>query len=119
MQKVKQSRECSLLFEYKNGNVTTTLKVCKVLKSEARAPTTDSKSLAEITKKKKVEKKLSKLLAYHKRLVDEKGLSPSNLLLQHSAESSSSSPPAKKARQEDHSAFKCDFCENFLKPSGH
>ena len=51
--KVKQRKECFLLLEYKNG---------KVLKSEARAPTTDSKSLAEIKKKKKGEIKLSSFL---------------------------------------------------------
>ena len=113
--KVKQRRECSLLLEYKNGKVKTTLKVCKVLKSEARAPTTDSKSLAEIKKKKKGEKKLSKRLAYHKRLVDEKGLPPSNLMLQQAAESTSSSPPAEKPRQEDRSTFKCDICEKLVK----
>ena len=85
------------------------------MKSEVRAPTTDSKSLAEIKKKKKGEKKLSKLLAYHKRLVDEKELPPSNLMLQHAAESSSSSPPVEKPRQEDRSTFKCDLCEKLLK----
>ena len=85
------------------------------MKSEVRAPTTDSKSLAEIKKKKKGAKKLSKLLAYHKCLLDEKGLPPSNLVFQHAAESSSSSPPAEKPRQEDRSTFKRDLCEKHSK----
>ena len=45
--KVKQGRECSLLLEYRNGNVTTTLKVSKVMCSEARTPIFDTKSQHE------------------------------------------------------------------------
>ena len=113
--KVKQGRECSLLLEYKNGKVSTTLKVCNAVKSEARPPKLDSKSLAEKKKPTKGGKKLTKLLAYHKRLVDEKGLPPSNLMLQHAAESSSTYPPAQKPSPEDISLFKCDQCEKTFK----
>ena len=70
--KVKQGRECSLLLEYKNGKVSTALKVCNAVKSAARPPKLDSKFLAEKKKPKKGGKKLTKLLAYHKRLVDKK-----------------------------------------------
>ena len=45
--KVKQGRECSLLLEHTNGKVTTTFKVSKDVKSDVKAPKTDSKSLAE------------------------------------------------------------------------
>ena len=113
--KVRQGRECSLLLEHQHGKVTTTFKVCKVLKYKAKTPETDSKALAEKKIQKKGGKKLTKLLAYHKRLCDEKGLPPSNLMLQHAAESSSSSPTAQKPGQEDGSTFKCDRCEILLK----
>ena len=112
---MKQGRECSLLLEHKNGKVTTTLKVSKAVKSEARPPKTDSKAQAEIKKQNKAGKKLTKLLAYHKRLVDEKGLPPSNLMLQHAAGSSSIYPSAQKPSQEDSSIFKCDQCEKSFK----
>ena len=62
--KVKQGRECSLLLEHKNGKVSTTLKVSNAARSEARAPKTDSKSLAENKNPKKSGSKLAKLLAY-------------------------------------------------------
>ena len=110
--KVKQGRECSLLLEFKNGNVTTTLKVSKTRSFEAKTPIVDSKSLAEkkSTKKKKKKHDLPKLLAYHKRLVEEKGLPPSNLMLKHADEASSPSPPSQKPGREE-SNFKCDHCE--------
>ena len=112
-QKVKQGRECSLLLEFKNGNVTTTLKVSKTRSFEAKTPRVDSKSLAEKkgTKKKKKKHDLPKLLAYHKRLVEEKGLPPSNLMLKHAAEASSTSPSSQKPGREE-SNFKCDHCDS-------
>ena len=90
-QKVKQGEECSLLLEFKNGNVITTLKVSKSRSFEAKRLQADSKPLAEKkSKKKKMVNKhdVPKLLPYHKRLVEEKGL-PSNLMLKHAAEASS------------------------------
>ena len=80
-QKVKQGRKCSLLLEFKNGNVTTTLKVCKSRSFEAQTPKIDSKPQAEKKSKQKKKKKpnLGKLRAYHKHLVEEKGLAPSIL----------------------------------------
>ena len=114
--KVKQGRECSLLLKHKNGKVTTTLKVSKDVKSEARFPKTDSKSEAENKNQTKGGRKLATLLAYHQRLVDEKGLPPSNLMVQHAAEMSSTSSPAQKPGQEDiFNTFKCDLCQILLK----
>ena len=117
--KVKQGKECSLLLEHKNGKVTTTFKVCKVLKSEARAPKTDLKSQAEKKNQKKGCKKLTKLLAYHKRLCDEKGLPPSSLMVQHAAESSSSSPPDQKPSQEGSAHLSVIDVKYFFNPSGN
>lgn len=113
--KVKQGRECSLLLEHTNGKVTTTFKVSKDVKSDVKAPKTDSKSLAEKKKQPRGGKKLAKLLAYHKSLVDDKGLPPSNLMVQHAAEMSSPSPPAQKPRQEGGSPLKCDQCDKTFK----
>ena len=81
------------------------------LKSGARTPKMYSKSPADKKIKKEDGKKLTNLLAYHKRPCEEKGFSQSNLMLQLAAKSSSSSPPAQKPRQEDVSTFKCEQCE--------
>ena len=113
-QKVKHGRECSLLLEFKNGNVTTTLKVCKSRCFEAKTLKVDSKPHAEKKSKPKRKHNLSKLLAYHKRLVEEKGLPPSNLMLKHAAEASSPSPPTQKPGREE-SQFNCDYCERRFK----
>ena len=112
--KVKQGRECSLLLEYKNGKVTTTLKVGKVNSSEARTPALTSKSQAEKNKQGSggKKKKLAKLLDYHKRLVEEKGLPPSNLMVKHAAQATSIHLPAQEPKAKDVSKFKCDKCEN-------
>ena len=61
--------------------------------------------------KKKKKHDIPKLLAYHKRLVEEKGLPPSNLMLKHAAEASSPSPPTQKPGKEE-SKFLCDQCES-------
>ena len=106
---MKQGRECSLLLEYRNGKVTTTLKVSKLRRSEARTPISDTKSQAEKINKGyggKKKKNLSKLLDYHQKLVDEKGLPPSKLMLKHAAKAPSASPP------KDGCTFQCDQCEN-------
>ena len=113
-QKVKQGRECSLLLESKNGKVITTLKVSKSRSFESKTPKEDSQSQAEKKSKKNKKYNLGKLLAYHKRLVEEKGLPPSNLMLKHAAEASSPSPPTQKPGREE-SYFKCDHCDNRFK----
>ena len=111
-QKVKQGRECSLLLEFKNGKVTTTLKVCKPRSFEAKALNVNLKSQAEKKGEKQKRKKpnLTKLLAYHKRLVEERGLPPSNLMLKQAAEASSPAPSTQNPGKEL-SYFKCDHCE--------
>ena len=48
---MKQGKECSFLLEYRNGKVTTTLKISKLRLSEARTPTSDTKYQAEKIKK--------------------------------------------------------------------
>ena len=63
---------------------------------EAQTPQADSKPLAEKKSRKNNVNKhdVNKLLVYHKRLVEEKGLPPSNLMLKHAAKASS--PPTQK-----------------------
>ena len=54
----------------------------------------------------------AKLLAYHKRHVEEKGLPPNNLMLKHAAQATSIHPPVQEPRTDDVKKFKCDKCEN-------
>ena len=69
-------------------------------------------SSAEESKKRKKrkgskEKRLKDLLAYHQRLVEEKGLPPSRLMEQHAAASASSNQsPGRKEK-----LVKCDQCD--------
>ena len=63
-----------------------------------------------VKKTKRSTKKLESLLAFQKRLVEEKGLPPSKLMLQHATVNTSSSSPVSepdKVREE----FKCGECE--------
>ena len=94
-EQVKKGKGCSLLLETKNGFITTTFKVnkCKspAVKVSTLVPT--SKSQAEKKKKRGGKQRLEKLLAYHQRLVDEKGLPPSRLMLQHATDLASRPTP--------------------------
>ena len=94
---MKQGEDCSLLLKHSKGKMIATLQSIK--------PTSSSTSLSTSAKRKKrkgcKKKKLEKLLAYHQRLVDEKGLPPSRLMEEHAAASSL----GKKKK------FKCDQCD--------
>ena len=83
---VKRGEECSLQLKHSKGRVTATLQCTTTVK-----PFTSSPSLSPSAKKKKrkggKKKKLEKLLAYHQRLVAEKGLPPSRLMEEHAATS--------------------------------
>ena len=106
---VMQGKECSLLLKHSKGKVIATLQCTMQIK------TTNSSNFstpsAEEEKKKKKRKgskkrKLEKLLAYHQRLVAEKGLPPSRLMEEHAA--LSVSPSAKITSEKQ---FKCDQCD--------
>ena len=95
-EKVKQGVDCSLVLKHSKGKVITILKCSEmVLKSpEARnsspLPSSTSSPHAEEKKKRKrnkggKKKKLESMLSFHQRLVDEKGLPPSRLMLEHAA----------------------------------
>ena len=93
-EKVKQGVDCSLFLKHSKGKVSTILKCSQVvLKSpEARnsSPLSSSPTLPHAERKKKKrntrgKKKLESMLSYHQRLVVEKGLPPSRLMLEHAA----------------------------------
>ena len=91
-EKVKQGIECSLLLKHKRGKITTT-RQCSSTPSPAVAKPNFSpySSLAEKEKGEKKKngsgskKRLEALLAYHQRLVTEKGLPPSKFMLKHAS----------------------------------
>ena len=113
-EKVKQGLDCSLLLKHSKGKIITTLKCSEVLKppkaKDGRQLTPSSQAEVKGRKKKNKggkQKKLESLLSYHQRLVEEKGLPPSRLMLQHAvvAEAASSVPP------EQAELFQCDQCD--------
>ena len=103
---IKQGKECSLVLKHNKGKVTTTLQSTSCLPHP-------SLSASKKTRKKASKKKrLEGLLAYHQRLVEERGLPPSRLMLQQAAAASSPStshPSQSPGPNEEQ--FKCDQCE--------
>ena len=96
---MKQGKDCSLLLDCKNDKITTCLKVTQFKTLEAKVlkiiPTT--KPQAVIKKKRGKKKCLQKILAFEQRLVNDKGLPPSRLMLQHAA-----APVSSHTTQPDH-----------------
>ena len=104
---VKQGKECSLLLKHSNGKVIATLQCTSPTTTSTLSSSTSLSSSAKRKKKKKGDKrKLEKLLAYHQRLVVEKGLPPSRLMEKHAAISSTPSDQSTGAEK-----FKCDRCD--------
>ena len=101
-EKVKQGIECSLLLKHSKGKVITTLKCSSDLKPPKAGgvsnltPSTQAEEKGRMKKKTNSKggkkKKLASLLAYHQRLVVEKGLPPSRLMLEQAAQTPLSSP---------------------------
>ena len=90
---VKQGEECSLFLKHSDGRITATLQC-----TTSSASSTSTPPAGELKKKKKKKKskgnkkrRFEALLAFHQRLVDEKGLPPSRLMKQHAAASESAS----------------------------
>lgn len=114
---VKQGKECSLLLKHSKGKVVATLQCTTT--SPGSLPGSSS-SLTSPAKRKKrrggKKKRLEALLAYHQRLVVEKGLPPSRLMVQHAAASSTSSTSATQSPGMKEMQFKCDQC-NFSSKS--
>ena len=101
-EKVKQGIECSLLLKHSKGKVITTLKCSSDLKPPKAGgvsnltPSTQAEEKGRMKMKTNSKggkkKKLASLLAYHQRLVVEKGLPPSRLMLEQAAQTPLSSP---------------------------
>ena len=116
--KVKLGFECSLLLKHSKGKIITTLKFSKKRDQEVKTSTSSSSvSQAEKGKKKQKKKggnpkKLEALLSYQERLVKEKGLPPSRLMLQHAAvETSSTTAPIQEPGHISSEKFPCDQCD--------
>ena len=109
---VKRGVECSLLLKHSKGKIIATLQSttpspCPTLSHATSLPSSAEKSKKRKKRKGSKEKRLKDLLAYHQRLVEEKGLPPSRLMEQHAAVSAS--PNQSPGRKEK--LFKCDQCE--------
>jgi hypothetical protein len=113
-EKVRQGAECSLLLKHSKGKLFTILKTSEARSPEAKAPAPASTSPAKKKKKKRnkgsKKKRLEALLSFHQRLVDEEGMPPSKLMVEHGL-AAAASVPAKKAEQKSSQQFKCDLCE--------
>ena len=112
---VKQGEECSLFLKHSDGRITATLQC-----TTSSASSTSTPPAGELKKKKRKkkskgnkERRFEALLAFHQRLVDEKGLPPSRLMKQHAAASESASA---SQNTELRKPFKCDQC-NFSSDS--
>ena len=103
---VKQGEECSLLLKHSKGRVIATLQCTKPVKPPSTSPSSSSSAKKNKKKKGDKKKKLEKLLAYHQRLVVEKGLPPSRLMEEHAAAS-----PAPSTKVTSEKQFKCDQCD--------
>ena len=104
---VKQGNECSLLLKHSKGKVTVTMQCTTPATPLAMSSST---SLSSSAKRKKMKggkkRKLEKLLAYHQRLVVEKGLPPSRLMEEHAATFSAPSAQSTGTKK-----FKCEQCD--------
>ena len=104
------TNECSLLLTHSKGKVFTTLKCSMVIKSpEARenchlAPQAEEKKKPKKNKGRK-KKRLESLLAFHQRLVDERGLPPSRLMLEQAAQAQSSNQGSQRPETLRHSVL--------------
>ena len=114
-EKVRQGLECSILFKHRRGKITTTLQTSCSNSLAAKTNVKVTVPQAEKTKKKKKPmntKRLQALLSYHQRLVNERGLPPSRLMLQHASAAPSPSPPAQRPELKgSDEEFKCDKCD--------
>ena len=115
-EKVMQGVECSLMLKHGKGRTTTTLK-CTLRTPEAKVPSSDQPlppklfhAEKKLRKKGRKKKNLEALLSFQERLVREKGLPPSRLMLEHAASKTSISPDQTTLEDEPNN-FKCEECD--------
>ena len=113
-EKVRQGTECTLLLKHRKGKITTILTSTSTRILEPKvSPSTHKESSNQADKKKTVRKKgnskkrVETLLSFQRHLVEEKGLPPIRLMLQHDAASPAQSFQAESNNIEH---FKCDHC---------
>jgi len=99
---VKQGEECSLHLKHSKGKVIATLQCTRTVKPPTLSLSPSPSAKEKKKKRKGGKKKLEKLLAYHQRLVEEKGLPPSRLMEEHAASS-----PAPSTQVTSEKRFKC------------
>ena len=111
-EKVSLGAECSLLLKHSKGKIITILKSSSFNSQKPKissfSPVVPPKAGKKKPKKARNNKKrLESLLAYHQRLVTDKGMPPSKLMLQHAATAPALpvSTPTKKEQ------FSCNHCE--------
>ena len=112
---MKKGVECSILIKHSRGKITTILTTNRSRDIDAKVPDPVTSQAEKMVKKKNKggrKKRLEALLSYHQRLVEEKGLPPSRLMLKHAVAASPPTPPALRPDQEDTSKnFTCDHCD--------
>ena len=120
-EKVKQGVECSLVLKHSKGKIVTTLS-CSVSRiPDARSPSPPAPASKPKKRRKRGggQKRLEALLSYQQRLVQEKGLPPSRLMLQHAAVAPGEEAavqarihlPTMQAGDWRKRMFKCDLCD--------
>ena len=120
-EKVKQGVECSLVLKHSKGKIVTTLS-CSVSRiPDARSPSPPAPASKPKKRRKRGggQKRLEALLSYQQRLVEEKGLPPSRLMLQQAAVASGEEAavqarihlPTTQAGDWRQRMFKCDLCD--------
>ena len=116
-EKVRLGAECSLLLKHSKGKIFTILKSSSFSTQKPNVPSSTPEIPPKAGKKKRKtrnkKKRLESLLAYHQRLVTDKGMPPSNLMVQHAAALSS---PLVQTELEETRHFNCDIC-NFTSNS--
>ena len=124
-EKVSKGFECSLILKHSKGKVTTILTSRSSRLPEPGNQKTASKTPAGDNKRKKghSKKRLEALLSFQKRLVEEKGLPPSRLMLEQAAAAPPSPLPAESVALEEPSPTvetlsKCELC-NYESTSKH
>ena len=120
-EKVKQGVECSLVLKHSKGKIVTTLSCSVPRNPDARIPPPPAPASKPKKRRKRGggQKRLEALLSYQQRLVEEKGLPPSRLMLQHAAVAPGEEvavqarihPPTSQAGDWQQIMFKCDLCE--------
>ena len=113
---VKRGVECSLLLKHSKGKIIATLQSttpspCPSLSSSKTSPSSAEKRKKRKKRKGSKEKRLKDLLAYHQRLVVEKGLPPSRLMEQHAAASAIAPASSNQRPGCKEKLVKCDQCD--------